>query len=58
MGKVTSIETVVCPICGGHHVEYMGFNDGGGDYGTAIEEWWRCWDCVEEWVEDTFELPD
>lgn len=34
-----------CPYCGSDVVDYLGMDDGGGDYGEAVCESWECLDC-------------
>ncbi len=34
-----------CPYCGLDHLEYIGIDDGGGDYGDSVVDVWHCLDC-------------
>jgi len=38
-----------CKYCG-NQMEYMGINDGGGDYGSALCDEWECPECG--WCEE------
>lgn len=39
-----------CPYCN-NEMEYVGVNDGGGDYGSAICDEYQCPVC--DWIEET-----
>lgn len=34
-----------CPYCGSDHIAYLGIEDGGGDYGNALTDEYRCENC-------------
>lgn len=34
-----------CPYCDSDDVEYLGMADGQGDYGTAICDEYKCYEC-------------
>lgn len=34
-----------CPYCGSNHVDYIGVDDGGGNYGTSVCDIFHCGDC-------------
>lgn len=36
---------IECPYCGSQDVEYLGYDDGGGDYGDMITPVFRCYSC-------------
>lgn len=38
-----------CNRCGSEAIEFLGYDDGGGDFGTAIEEIWKCNECGDRW---------
>lgn len=40
------VEVKICPYCGSESIEYFGLDDGGGDYGETVEEYWLCLACV------------
>lgn len=35
-----------CPYCGSTNVEYMGIEDGAGEYGELVVDTYRCRDCA------------
>ncbi len=37
-----------CPDCGSEDVEYIGIDDGGGDYGDCLVDLWYCVHCDGE----------
>lgn len=39
-----------CPYCG-ENMEYLGVDDGGGDYGSAVCDQWECPGCG--WCDET-----
>jgi rubredoxin len=45
-----------CPLCGSVFIEFLGFEDGGGDYGLLVDENWYCGWCNQVFVRDRFEL--
>lgn len=47
-----------CPICGGGNVRYIGCDDGGGDYGTAIVDLYNCEDCDLQFEVNPVEYGD
>ena len=49
---------MICPYCGSEDVSYIGMEDGGGDYGNAVTEMWRCGDCGEDFEGDSIEGYD
>jgi len=48
---------VFCKYCGGA-CEYVGVDDGGGDYGDAVCDMYRCEDCDSEFEGDCIEVDD
>lgn len=34
-----------CPYCGCEDIEYIGIEDGAGDYGEIVEDTYSCWGC-------------
>lgn len=40
---------MICKICGGE-MDYLGYADGGGDFGVAICRQWRCPAC--DWEDE------
>lgn len=41
-----------CPVCNGHNLDYLGYQDGGGDYGEAVTEVFHCLDCGADFDSD------
>lgn len=37
-----------CPYCGSDSVRYVGADDGGGDYGDSICDYFYCDNCQQE----------
>jgi len=46
-----------CPHCGGENTEFLGYDDGAGDYGEDICEVWFCEDCQVHFDEG-LPMPD
>lgn len=42
----------LCAVCNSDNIVYGGIQDGGGDYGTAVCDHWRCEACGHEWEGD------
>lgn len=36
---------MICPYCGSDELEYLGIEDGGGDYGDSLTDEWKCYGC-------------
>lgn len=47
-----------CPYCGGTNLDYIGADDGGGDYGTSLVETFYCEDCDEEVSFDVYDYGE
>lgn len=43
-----------CEYCGSEDIEYMGADDGGGDYGDAVCDQWHCNACDQDFETDCF----
>lgn len=41
-----------CPYCGSEMTAYLGMDDGGGDYGEAVCEQFKCYDCGQHFEGD------
>jgi C4-type Zn-finger protein len=48
---------VTCPLCG-EPMEYLGVDDGGGDYGTSICDDWYCENCDYHVEDNCIEYED
>lgn len=49
---------VQCPYCGNFEVDYRERNDGGGDDGTLICDFWHCPECRMDFETDCIEVHD
>ena len=47
-----------CPACGSEEIDYVGIDDGGGDYGDSVCDTWRCCDCDYHWEENCIDPED
>jgi len=41
--------TTMCRYCGSWNVQYLGIQDGLGDYGDSVCDVWQCEDCGQEY---------
>lgn len=46
----------MCPYCLSSNTEYMGIDDGGGEYGTSVCDEYECLECGAGWSSDCMEI--
>jgi hypothetical protein len=49
---------IICPYCGNDDARFLGFDDGGGDYGDSICEYYFCDHCQQEFEAGCIEAAD
>jgi len=51
-------DTRTCPYCDSEEIEYLGLEDGGGDFGDSVTETYKCLECNAHLERSDFDFVD